>query len=211
MLMDVIVKGDPQWPILLVTLLSVSLGVALTFFVSVWQRVLDGQAAARLIRAESIANRARVLERAPPDHLSTAAWETHGMKVVPFLGELHLMRIGESYAELARIGLLIEIEARRGESELGDDRIATWVEHEKENGRILRHYVEAARPWKLAPMLLWPRRVATPEEIAQAYSLDGEIPTVRETLAKRREEKSLRAQKGFPTDSAAAPDDTTTA
>ncbi len=180
------------------------LGFLLASSFQIWQRVLDGQAAARLIRVESIANRTRIMERAPQDHLNRQAWASKGSKIVPFLDELDLMRIGESYAEMARIGLLIEIEARRGESENGDNRIADWVGKEQENGRVLRHRIEQAKPWTLAPKLLWPRKVATPEELRTAYGLDEEQPSTRELLAQRRAARNRKAQRG---DEAISPDE----
>ena len=157
-------------------LVAAGVGVILSLLTGLWQRVLDGQAAARLIRIESIANRTKITERAPSSHLSKHAWETHAVKIVPFLEELQLMRIGESYSEMSRIGLMIEIEARSGKSDVGDARITAWVDHEQENGSLLRNNIERAKPWNLLPKLLWPRKVATPDEIREAYDL-GDDPS----------------------------------
>jgi hypothetical protein len=155
-------------------LVAVAVGFVLSLMAALWQRVLDGQAAARLIRVESIANRTKIIERAPPSYLTKHAWETHAAKIVPFLEELELMRIGQSYNEMARIGLLIEIEARSGKTDRGRRRIIEWVEREKKNGALLRNKIERAKPWNLFPKLLWPRRVATSKEIRDAYGLgDG--------------------------------------
>ena len=154
---------------------AAGLGVTLSLLTGLWLRVLDGQAAARLIRVESIANRVKITERAPSSHLSKHAWETHAAKIVPFLEELELMGIGESYNEMSRIGLMIEIEAAKGKSDVGDRKITEWVNDEKKNGSLLRNKIERAKPWTLLPKLLWPRKVATPDEIREAYDLPDDL------------------------------------
>jgi hypothetical protein len=150
---------------------GVVVGAVLISLFELWRKALDGQAAARLMRTETVANRLKVNNRAPSSHLRTHAWDTYAIKMVPFLEDLELHQIAETYAELSRIGLLLDIEARSGSTQRGEEQVQGWLDRARGDAQMLRNRIEQAKPWSLLPKLLWPRKPASSEEIARAYGL----------------------------------------
>jgi hypothetical protein len=171
---QVVIESSNEWVPALVAagvgLLGVGVGVCLATLFELWRRALDAQAAARLIRMESVENRVKVLERAPPAFLRSEAWDTNAPKIISLLKEMEASRIAESYAELSRIGLLIELEARTTRTAEGDRRLSIWVERAQANGKVLRA-IESAKPRHLMWKLVKPINVASPEEIREEYGL----------------------------------------
>jgi hypothetical protein len=174
-----VIEGSNEWlPAVvaaLLGLLGVGVGVFLSTLFELWRRALDAQAAARLIRMESVENRVKVLGRAPPGFLRSAAWEAHASKIISLLTEMEASRIAQSYAELSRIGLVIELETRTGRTPDGDKGLWSWVEREKANGKVLRS-IEGAKPRHLIGRLLRPINVASTEEIKREYGLSDDAP-----------------------------------
>jgi hypothetical protein len=145
---------------------GVILGVILGSAFELWKRALEGQAAARVIRIETIENRVAVA-KALTSHarlMSTqnSAWRDHRLALVPFLTELQFGRIAQAYAGLSQI--------EEAEHSRSDDQLADWMNLARDNGRVLRR-VEAANPWTLALDLIRKRRVATEEEIVREFGL----------------------------------------
>jgi len=146
---------------------GIVVGFVLSSALQLWQRALDAQGAARLIRMETVSNRVKVQEGAPSGHLTTSDWQVHAPKIVQFLSEMEMSRVSQSYSELTGLGLMLDIEAR-GRSERGGQRVREWVENTQRLGKMLRR-IEDTAPWVLALAFLRPLNVATLEEIRKEY------------------------------------------
>jgi len=152
---------------------GVLVGGALAGFLELWRRGLDGQAAARLIRIETVENRVNV-ERAVKyghrgERVARHAWNDYRLAVTPFLDELQIMQIAESYSLVDKVNERWFEALKTG----GRTPLNKWVDRLREDGRILRG-VEIQSSLKLALRLLKGRRTATSDEIATAYGATKE-------------------------------------
>lgn len=190
----VIIERSFDWTPVVVALASlggVILGAALAAGLELYRRALDAQSAARLIRIETIDNRAKAeelaAERPIRSRLESAAWRELRLVVAPFLDEVQLIKLAQSYAE-ARDLQLIPIPST-GHLTL-DQRdkllIERWLVRMQDQARRLRE-IEARNPWLLATRLVRRRRVATQEEIRAAYGITDEtIQQHAERMEKRK-------------------------
>ena len=159
-------------------LLGVTLGVGLGGALEFWRRALDGRAAARVLRAETLGNRAKVdllLDEKPiRNQPESSAWQELRLQVAPFLDELKLMRIAQSYDELRDLGLA-RPEGAQFYVLVSQDKkwVGEWLDRMQEQARWLRG-IEQSKPWKLVWRLLWGWRVATKDEISIEYGISEE-------------------------------------
>ena len=159
-------------------LAGVTLGVGLGSAFELWRRALDGQAAARVLRAETLGNRTKVeilLDGKPiRSHPESLAWQELRLQVAPFLDELRLMRIAQSYDELRDFGLA-RPEGAHFYILVPQDKkwVGEWFERMREQARWLRD-IEQSNPWQLVRRLLWGWRAATKDEISIEYGVSEE-------------------------------------
>ena len=159
-------------------LFGVALGVGLGGALELWRRALDGRAAARVLRAETLGNRAKVdllLDEKPiRNQPESSAWQELRLQVAPFLDELELMRIAQSYDELRDFGLA-RPEGTQFYVLVSQDKkwVGEWLDRMQEQARWLRG-IERSKPWTLVWRLLWGWRVATKDEISIEYGISEE-------------------------------------
>ena len=146
------------------------LAAFLTAAFELWRRTVEGKSAARLIRIETIENTVNV-ERALKvgvrgEQVARVAWDDYRFAVTPFLSELEIMRLAESYSLVGKINdRWLPALKSSGRHSLGD-----WIARVREYARILRQ-VEATAPLALVVQLVRGRRTASEDEIAEAYGL----------------------------------------
>lgn len=188
MFLDVVIKGESQWPILLITLFvgfgGVTLGAVLSGGFELWRRALNGQSAARLIRVETIENRLRadklLLGAAVTGAYETSAWQAMRLEIAPFLSELELARLAESYAKLEDMRTLTDEPSPRLFMLKPDGKqfYVDWMLRTKEVGKVLRR-VEGTAPSQLGYGLIKRKRVATIEEIETEFGLSATDPVAK--------------------------------
>lgn len=159
-------------------LVGVTLGVGLGSAFELWRRALDGQAAARVLRTETLANRTKVeilLDEKPIRSLpESSAWQDLRLQVAPFLDELKLMRFAQSYDELRDFGLARPKGAQFYVLVSQDKKwVSEWFDRMRDQARWLRS-IEESNPWKLVWRLLRGWRVATMDEISIEYGVPKE-------------------------------------
>lgn len=159
-------------------LFGVTLGVGLGGALEFWRRALDGRAAARVLRAETLGNRTKVdllLDNEPiRNKPESSAWQELRLQVAPFLDELKLMRIAQSYDELRDFGL-VQPEGARFYILVSLDKkwVGEWLGRMQEQAQWLRG-IEDSNIWKLVWRLLWGWRAATTDEISIEYGISEE-------------------------------------
>ena len=154
-------------------LLGVFVGAFLAGAFELWRRTVEGQSAARLIRIETIENRVNV-ERALKvgfrgEQVARVAWDDYRFAITPFISELEIMQLAQSYSLVGKINdRWFPVLKSGGRQPLGD-----WIGRVREDARIL-HHVETASPLVLLIRLVRGRRTASEDEIAKAYGLTRE-------------------------------------
>ncbi|MBI4301737.1 MAG: hypothetical protein HY664_03940 [Chloroflexi bacterium] len=162
-------------------LVGVILGAVLASMFELWRRVLDGQAAARVIRMETADNRYRIElvlnKNFHWENLKTSAWETYRLIVAPFLEELEFHNLNRSYSldQIPRMLSADEKNARMQQISFPTSKtrkqLEDWLEQTRGLGKRLRR-IEATNPWRLVVTLLTSRKVATEEEIRKEFRLE---------------------------------------
>ena len=160
-------------------LAGVLLGALLASVFELWRRALDGQAAARVIRVETMSNRVElqyIVDGAPLLPLLNAdAWQAHRLTLAWFLSELQLIQLANLYADMSKVGQVLEEKPRETGLHLSHNDaqwIRRWLKEARQMGATLRG-VERGNPLRLALSLLRRRRVATDEEITGALQAHG--------------------------------------
>lgn len=197
-----------QWLPAIFGLAGVTLGVVLGSAFELWRRALDGQAAARVLRMETIANRTKVeilLQgkpiRTPPE---SSAWQELRTQVAPFLDELRLSRLAQSYNDMQDIGLH-KPDRMHFYILVPQDKkwVSEWFERFEGQTPWLRS-IEASNPWRLVWRLLWGQRIATQDEIREEFGIADEefqeYQTERKARAAALAAKDDSGAESLPTD-----------
>lgn len=178
-------------------LVGVVLGAILASLFELWRRALEGQAAARAIRVETLGHRSiiqTVLDEHIPlrpfvkERLRTSAWDRYSLSALPFLTEEEYAGIAWSYHQLGIIVGILDTDWMKAEEQSvpfptprAQKIVWQWLEAADKNGKILRR-VEATNSWFLAFRLLQPQRVSTPEQIQDYYKqLWGQETEIEDT------------------------------
>jgi hypothetical protein len=159
------------------SLVGVLVGALLASYFELWRRALDGQAAARLIRVETLENRTRaeklIQQSRPGLAFAQSAWTQYRLIVAPLLGEIELSKLGQSYAALGELEAEMQRYVSEQRAPLPPEALqsmALWLGEVEKNARTLRK-VEEASPQGLVIRLVRRRRVATEDEVREAFGL----------------------------------------
>jgi len=156
---------------------GVLIGAVLALVIEVWKRVLDGQAAARVIRVEMVEN--RVIATGYLQHgtvvdgtgvFDATAWNAYRLVMAPLLTEMQLADISACYARQDRI--MQEMLSRHATPKPVQD----WVASSMAVGKNLRA-IEGGSRTRLLLAQFFGKRTATKDDIERNFGLTTDRTT----------------------------------
>jgi len=155
--------------VFLAALAGAIVGGLITWLFSLWRTVVEGQAAARVIRLEITGN-VTELELASDGNwhgldLSDDAWRQHRLALAPILNEKEIGLLYRDQLHITHIRRLVE--APLGTPGVAQT-LADWNDDLRERRRDLRR-IESRSRWALVFRVLFCRWVSSAEELSEAF------------------------------------------